>query len=79
MELIHLPALTHLVSSFFPIFFVSYVVVRSEVGTVTSGIRFELHDAAVAAHSRFAGLLARALLRRPSPRRRALAGAGRGA
>ena len=43
----------------FPIVFVSYVVVRSEVGTVTSGIRFELHDAAVAAHSRFAGLVGR--------------------
>jgi len=43
----------------FPIVFVSYVVVRSEVGNVTSGIRFELRDAAVAAQSRFTDLLDR--------------------
>jgi diguanylate cyclase (GGDEF)-like protein len=43
----------------FPIALVSYVVVRSEVGNVRNGIRFELHDAAVAAQSRFADLLGR--------------------
>ena len=43
----------------FPILCVSYVVVRSEVDSVTRGIDFELRDAALAAQSRFAGLLDR--------------------
>src|SRR5579862_2411643 len=43
----------------FPIAGVSYAVVRSEVGSVTRGIDYELHDAAVAAQSRFSQLLDR--------------------
>jgi diguanylate cyclase (GGDEF)-like protein len=41
----------------FPLAGVSYVVVRDEVGNVTQGIEFELHDAAVTAQAQFAELL----------------------
>jgi diguanylate cyclase (GGDEF)-like protein len=41
----------------FPLAFVSYVVVRDEVGNVTRAIDFEVRDAAVAAQARFARLL----------------------
>jgi diguanylate cyclase (GGDEF)-like protein len=43
----------------FPIAGVSYAVIRSEVGSVTRGIDYELHDAAVTAQSRFSQLLGR--------------------
>jgi diguanylate cyclase (GGDEF)-like protein len=42
-----------------PLAFVSYVIVRDEVRNVTRSIDFEVHDAAVAAQSRFARLLDR--------------------
>lgn len=43
----------------FPIAGVSYAVIRSEVGSVTRAIDYELHDAAIAAQSRFSQLLNR--------------------
>jgi diguanylate cyclase (GGDEF)-like protein len=43
----------------FPIACVAYVIVRDEVRNVTRSIDFEVHDAAVAAQSRFARLLDR--------------------
>lgn len=51
--------LTLAVVATFPVAFVSYVVVRSEVDSLTRGISYELRDTALAAQSRFSKLLDR--------------------
>jgi diguanylate cyclase (GGDEF)-like protein len=51
--------LTLAVVAIFPLAFVSYVIVRDEVGNVTRSIDFEVREAAVAAQARFARLLDR--------------------
>jgi diguanylate cyclase (GGDEF)-like protein len=51
--------LTLAIVATFPVAFVSYVVIRSQVGSVTRGIDYEVRDAALAAQSRFSELLDR--------------------